>query len=344
MTPNWMLGTAFAAVLVAAPAFAQSPNAQEPESCSLADLDQAGFDRLDTDGDGALSPAEVRSCFENTELTGDQENAFDAAFNRADLDVNGKLTLAELQSFIENERQRTASAAAGNATQGTITVTQPAPEITVSQSAAKVTVKQAAPQVAIDDKTPRVSVSQPEPEVAVTQPEPKVSVEQPTPDVTVTQPEPDVTVEQPEPEVTVAANEPTVSVEQAAPEVEVDESAETVTAETNTEASPANETRSGYTIRIDDWMDATVLNADGEEIGTVTDVVLDPADDMPMVVLAVGGFFGIGEKKIAFPYEDFAIANGAIVLDSTMTRQDVEGMEPYDAAAYEELPERMVVR
>jgi sporulation protein YlmC with PRC-barrel domain len=43
---------------------------------------------------------------------------------------------------------------------------------------------------------------------------------------------------------------------------------------------------------------AKVLNKEGQTIGTISDLIVGPGERIEGVVLGVGGFLGVGEKKI----------------------------------------------
>ncbi|MDN3519169.1 PRC-barrel domain-containing protein [Aquisalimonas lutea] len=51
--------------------------------------------------------------------------------------------------------------------------------------------------------------------------------------------------------------------------------------------------------------------SDGEEIGSVTDLVLDRHGQVTAVVVGVGGFLGVGEKEVAISWDRTELASGA---------------------------------
>jgi sporulation protein YlmC with PRC-barrel domain len=51
--------------------------------------------------------------------------------------------------------------------------------------------------------------------------------------------------------------------------------------------------------------------ATADDFGTIADIVLDQNGDVQRIVLAVGGFLGIGEKSVAVDYADFKVSKGA---------------------------------
>jgi sporulation protein YlmC with PRC-barrel domain len=65
-----------------------------------------------------------------------------------------------------------------------------------------------------------------------------------------------------------------------------------------------------------------VLNAQGEEIGDVKDVVLDAKGSATTVLIGVGGFLGIPEKIVGVPYGaihvgDVVQSSRVVILDAT---------------------------
>jgi sporulation protein YlmC with PRC-barrel domain len=53
-------------------------------------------------------------------------------------------------------------------------------------------------------------------------------------------------------------------------------------------------------------IDATVENAQGDNLGEIEEIVVDPADgSIAYAVLAAGGFLGLGEKYFAIPWRAF---------------------------------------
>jgi ribosomal 30S subunit maturation factor RimM len=59
----------------------------------------------------------------------------------------------------------------------------------------------------------------------------------------------------------------------------------------------------GLTLRARDLIGAEVKNAADETIGEVNDLIITAADNVPQVILSVGGFLGAGEKLVAVPYD-----------------------------------------
>lgn len=55
-------------------------------------------------------------------------------------------------------------------------------------------------------------------------------------------------------------------------------------------------------------MDANVYGSEGNSVGDISDVILDPSGQIQAVVLGVGGFLGIGAKTVAVPYRALQIS------------------------------------
>lgn len=85
-------------------------------------------------------------------------------------------------------------------------------------------------------------------------------------------------------------------------------------------------------ISVDDMMGKTVRGSDGESLGSVEDIIIDPqSGEARQLVLSSGGFLGIGAKQIAV---DLASANlssqdDALVLPN-MTQADVEALPEFE--------------
>ncbi|MDQ2103407.1 PRC-barrel domain-containing protein [Azospirillum isscasi] len=93
-------------------------------------------------------------------------------------------------------------------------------------------------------------------------------------------------------------------------------------------AGPAANPSGGASV--EHLMSRTVIGADGEKIGKVTDVILGPDGNAQLLVIQSGGFLGIGGKEIA---ADIALAdvlpgNGPITLRD-VTQASVRDMPEF---------------
>ena len=80
--------------------------------------------------------------------------------------------------------------------------------------------------------------------------------------------------------------------------------------------------------------DTTVVNRQGETLGDIKDLMVDPQSArVQYAVLDFGGFLGIGDKYFAVPLEAFEVdrTNEQFVLDVTKDRlEDAPGFDKND--------------
>ncbi|HEX6998172.1 MAG TPA: PRC-barrel domain-containing protein [Gammaproteobacteria bacterium] len=87
----------------------------------------------------------------------------------------------------------------------------------------------------------------------------------------------------------------------------------------------------GRDLRASDLLDARVQNQQGEELGRVEDLVVSRDDDVTQAVIAVGGVLGVGEKRIAVPYEELRVSRDGETLLLARTREQLEALPEYRA-------------
>jgi len=77
-----------------------------------------------------------------------------------------------------------------------------------------------------------------------------------------------------------------------------------------------------------------VIGSDGEELGEVEDVIIDPTSGQArQLVISSGGFLGIGEKQIAVDFTQAKVQRGdggtPIIKLQNVTQADVESMPEF---------------
>ncbi len=73
-----------------------------------------------------------------------------------------------------------------------------------------------------------------------------------------------------------------------------------------------NTVATGY--RASKIVGSEVYNGAGESVGTVDDVIVSNDGNVPYVVLAVGGFLGMGQRLVVVGSSSLAIKDGKIVI------------------------------
>jgi len=100
-------------------------------------------------------------------------------------------------------------------------------------------------------------------------------------------------------------------------------------------------TQLGPALSIDDLSGADIRNLQDERLGSINDLVLNPsAGAVSHVVIARGGFLGIGRDYIAVPWQYFRAAPGLTGLVLNVSRDTIENapqVEPnMGSAAFEQ--------
>jgi sporulation protein YlmC with PRC-barrel domain len=247
-----------------------------------------------------------------------------------------------------------------------VTVRQPQPEILVRQPAPRVTVDIPQPEIIVRMPQPEVNVAQAQPQVEVRQAQPNVQVTQPAqPQVQVTpaQPQvvqqgatgqPNVTVqpaegqanvryERAEPQVTVnqAQGQPTVRMEQADGQPAASDANRTAMAPATPPAATAARPATTGTVAagagsarqfsVNQLEDMNVYNARGNQLGEVEDVLVGP-NNQTFLVVAYGGFLGLGERQVVLPLDRFQLQNDRLVV-AGMTEDQLRALPAYSRGA-----------
>ncbi|MDX6750922.1 PRC-barrel domain-containing protein [Geminicoccaceae bacterium 1502E] len=82
-----------------------------------------------------------------------------------------------------------------------------------------------------------------------------------------------------------------------------------------------------------DIMDRRVVGADDGKIGEITDLLLDNDRRVVGAVVAVGGFLGIGEKRVAIPWEEFQEGAEGDTYILSMTKEQLEQAPAFKTAS-----------
>jgi hypothetical protein len=195
--------------------------------------------------------------------------------------------------------------------------------------------KQAATDIQVEQKSPQVNVQQPAPQVTVTQPPPQVTVQQPQPKVTVDQAQPKVTVDQTKPQVSVQQQgQPTVTVQkQGEPQVRVEEGKQQAQTTTSPPSSATQQSAEQGRLATmgKEIVGKDVYGADNRNMGEVEDVVMGANGQVESVLVDVGGFLGLGARRVAIPISQIQLGQGDR-LTTTMTEAQAKELPEYKEA------------
>ena len=95
-------------------------------------------------------------------------------------------------------------------------------------------------------------------------------------------------------------------------------------------------TQPAQIVSLEEVLGASVVNAEGDEVAEIEDVVLGEGDQY-YAILSVGGFLGIGDKKVAVPLDQLQLGEDEAYLMSGETEEQLEQMPEYDEEQYRPL-------
>jgi len=186
------------------------------------------------------------------------------------------------------------------------------------------------------------------PEIIVKQPPPVITVQPHAPNVTVTPGKPDVAVQQAPPKVDVATPKPNVSVDAGKPEVKV-LPAEKPDVAVKAPAGNANATAGSGTTTpptagtttvaptagvfpmtndAKNLIGKDVYGANGKKVGEVNNLLVGQDSRVHAAVVEFGGFLGIGEHKVAIPWDQLNVTNDRVMTN--MTEDQVKAAPQWD--------------
>jgi hypothetical protein len=84
-----------------------------------------------------------------------------------------------------------------------------------------------------------------------------------------------------------------------------------------------------------------VVNAEGDQVAEIVDLVKEQGQGEVMAVLSVGGFLGVGDKQVVLSLSELDVAPDNQIIAAGMTEEDVKAMPDYDEANYESTLEQV---
>jgi ribosomal 30S subunit maturation factor RimM len=83
-------------------------------------------------------------------------------------------------------------------------------------------------------------------------------------------------------------------------------------------------------------MGQAVYTAANENIGAISDLIMNKELDNIVAVVGVGGFLGIGEKDVAIPISEIQVikdADNALHLTVSASKEQLEALPAFDRTA-----------
>lgn len=206
------------------------------------------------------------------------------------------------------------------------------------QGGAQISVEQQAAQIGVQQPSPQITVQQPPPQVTVNQPPPQVNIERPEPQVNVQQAEPKVTIEQPKPQVQIEQQgQAQVDVQrQGQPQVRTQN--DPANSDANRSAPGARNTGAADSpagslagMTGEQLTDKELYTADNRNVGEVEDVVMGANARIESVLVDVGGFLGLGARRVSIPIEQLRMEGDRLRTD--MTKEQLEALPEYNKDA-----------
>ena len=78
----------------------------------------------------------------------------------------------------------------------------------------------------------------------------------------------------------------------------------------------------------------SVVTSTGEEIGEIGEVGYSATHQERVATVEVGGFLGVGEKRIALPLSELEPGEDDTSVQTSLTRESIEAQEEFDEAGF----------
>ncbi|MGH8168746.1 MAG: PRC-barrel domain-containing protein, partial [Woeseiaceae bacterium] len=78
----------------------------------------------------------------------------------------------------------------------------------------------------------------------------------------------------------------------------------------------------------------SVVTATGDEIGEIGEIGYSATHQERVATVEVGGFLGVGEKRIAIPLSELEPGEDDTSVQTSLTRESIEAQEEFDEAGF----------
>jgi hypothetical protein len=86
-----------------------------------------------------------------------------------------------------------------------------------------------------------------------------------------------------------------------------------------------------------DVIGTQVKNQEGQDVAEIVDLVKEQGSDEIYAVLSVGGFLGIGDKKVIVPLDELQVGREGDVVMANASEDQLKNMPEYDEEGYESM-------
>jgi sporulation protein YlmC with PRC-barrel domain len=86
-------------------------------------------------------------------------------------------------------------------------------------------------------------------------------------------------------------------------------------------------------MRTEQLVGKSVYNGNGERVGEIDDIVVNRNSRSTAAVVGVGGFLGVGEKKVVVPFDNMRMQGDRVVV-AGLTKESASTMQPYQSDAW----------
>jgi hypothetical protein len=84
-----------------------------------------------------------------------------------------------------------------------------------------------------------------------------------------------------------------------------------------------------------DVIGADVVNTEGETVADIVDLVKRTGEDQLYAVLSVGGFLGIGEKRVVVELTELDVTPDGQIVMANASEEQLKEMPAYDEEGFE---------
>jgi len=83
-------------------------------------------------------------------------------------------------------------------------------------------------------------------------------------------------------------------------------------------------------VTVDELEDMDIIGPDGEEIGEIEDVLVDPQGDIVAVSAKLGGVLGVGDREVVLRLDQLGLEQGRRNVVVSMTRAEIDALPVWD--------------